>query len=464
MSLKAMSHGDLQASLPGKTPALDSGLSKSFSLSSSSGANGANIANGAHTANGRFSNSKDGGEEIQELSRVARPCRRPVRAVRPVSALSPSASFLQISRLQGELVRKRKECEDLKQENKYLSNEIHMERIMMRTESELTMRNLRNLNQELQAQVKELKQKLQLSQQRAMLCSRAAEQADTSRAEAEKARALAEARAIDGRQERDLALGEKARLSEDFLQLKSKHTDAQLLLAKTEKNYFETKLKLDRVSAERQALLEENKGLEKERNELRRNLKQVSEENSKLKEREETARRRAQTAEQQSASAAEAQRQAERGRRLAEAERQDCAAESLVWREKHQALTDILRAQDDLKAQRQNKASQANIRSYFLCMTESDQRVKILKNQDGTPRNFTEGDPVYISTADSGSEDAGRGSERTMYRVVAPSTMKPSGPTHFSELAPIGGEPPDTAPPRRSRKVVEYFWLPTDEE
>ncbi|KAG9329991.1 hypothetical protein JZ751_028367 [Albula glossodonta] len=378
MSLKATSHGDLQASLPGKTPALDSGLSKSFSLSSSSGANGANIANGANTANGRFSNSKDGGEEIQELSRVARPCRRPVRAVRPVSALSPSASFLQISRLQGELVRKRKlprryrpraqnyfcggpsavhaECEDLKQENKYLSNEIHMERIMMRTESELTMRNLRNLNQELQAQVKELKQKLQLSQQRAMLCSRAAEQADTSRAEAEKARALAEARVIDGRQERDLALGEKARLSEDFLQLKSRHTDAQLLLAKTEKNYFETKLKLDRVSAERQALLEENKGLEKERNELRRNLKQVSEENSRLKEREESARRRAQTAEQQSASAAEAQRQAERGRRLAEAERQDCAAESLVWREKHQALTDILRAQDDLKAQRQNKA------------------------------------------------------------------------------------------------------------
>lgn len=49
------------------------------------------------------------------------------------------------------------ECEDLKKENKYLSNEIHMERIMMRTESELTMRNLRNLNQELQAQVKEVR-------------------------------------------------------------------------------------------------------------------------------------------------------------------------------------------------------------------------------------------------------------------------------------------------------------------
>lgn len=32
---------------------------------------------------------------------------------------------------------------------------------------------------------------------------------------------------------------------------------------------------------------------------------------------------------------------------------------------------------------------QAHIKSYFLCMTESDQRVKILKNPDGTPRNFT---------------------------------------------------------------------------
>lgn len=32
---------------------------------------------------------------------------------------------------------------------------------------------------------------------------------------------------------------------------------------------------------------------------------------------------------------------------------------------------------------------QANIRSYFLCMTESDQRIKILKNPDGSPRNFT---------------------------------------------------------------------------
>ena len=32
---------------------------------------------------------------------------------------------------------------------------------------------------------------------------------------------------------------------------------------------------------------------------------------------------------------------------------------------------------------------QANIKSFFLCMTESDQRVKILKNPNGSPRNFT---------------------------------------------------------------------------
>lgn len=38
-----------------------------------------------------------------------------------------------------------------------MGNEIHMGRIAMRTENELTMRNLRNLNQELQAQVREVK-------------------------------------------------------------------------------------------------------------------------------------------------------------------------------------------------------------------------------------------------------------------------------------------------------------------
>ena len=64
----------------------------------------------------------------------------------------------------------------------------------------------------------------------------------------------------------------------------SKHTDVQLLLAKAEKNYFETKLKLDRISSEKQVLLEENRGLEEERNNLRHRLKGVTEENVKIKE------------------------------------------------------------------------------------------------------------------------------------------------------------------------------------
>lgn len=56
-----------------------------------------------------------------------------------------------------------KECDDLRRENKFLANEIHMERIAMRTENELIMRNLRNLNQDLQAQVREVKSPLVVS-------------------------------------------------------------------------------------------------------------------------------------------------------------------------------------------------------------------------------------------------------------------------------------------------------------
>lgn len=51
---------------------------------------------------------KDSIEEIKGVSKPSHPPRRPVRAVRPVSALSVSGSFLQINHLQGELVRKRK--------------------------------------------------------------------------------------------------------------------------------------------------------------------------------------------------------------------------------------------------------------------------------------------------------------------------------------------------------------------
>ncbi|KAK9516256.1 hypothetical protein VZT92_024197 [Zoarces viviparus] len=445
MSLRAKSHMDLQTAV---RSSLDEGLCKSFSMSSS------NVNRGGRLGTGTA--------EVVKV--LCRPTRRPVRAVRPLSAISSNGSFLQINHLQGELVRKRKECEDLRKENKYLSNEIHMERIMMRTENELTMRNLRDLNQELQAHVKELKQKLYLSQQRATLCSRAADEAEESRGEAERSRALAEARALGCQRDKGTAEADRSRLSEELQQLNKEHTDLQLSLAQAEKSYFETKLKLDRVSGEQQALLLENGRLEGDREDLRHKLSQITEESVLIKQSEVNSRRRAAAAEEEGGKANQAQREAEAERRLAEKERQERTAECLGWREKHRELADRVRGQEDLQALRQNKACQANIKSYFLCMTESNQRVKILKNKDGAPRNFTEGDPVYISTPESGPEEAERSSSRTMFKVSAPHTGRDPGPSHFDELAAFGGERPDSAPPRRSRTVVEYFWIPTDQE
>ena len=52
--------------------------------------------------------SRFGSGELEEVKGTARFGRRPVRAVRPLSALGTSGSFLQINHLQGELVRKRK--------------------------------------------------------------------------------------------------------------------------------------------------------------------------------------------------------------------------------------------------------------------------------------------------------------------------------------------------------------------
>lgn len=51
-----------------------------------------------------------------------------------------------------------------------------------------------------------------------------------------------------------------------------------------------------------------------------------------------------------------------------------------------------------------------------------------------------------------------------MLRVSAPLAARDQGPSHFDELPAFVGERPDSAPQRRSRKVVEYFWIPTDQE
>ena len=69
-----------------------------------------------------------------------------------------------------------------------------------------------------------------------------------------------------------------------------------------------------------------------------------------------SSRRRALAAEEQSERSSKAQQEAEQGRRVAEEEREHRTSECLGWREKHQAAENILRAQEDLRAQRRNKA------------------------------------------------------------------------------------------------------------
>ncbi|XP_055078538.1 trichohyalin [Periophthalmus magnuspinnatus] len=443
MSLRAKSHSDL----PSLGKSLEDPLLSSLSLSSSS-------MNKTRHGPSTGPNPGHNGSNV----------RRPVRAVRPISATAPTGSFLQVNHLQGELVRKRKECEDLKRENKYLSNEIHMERIMMRNENELTMRNLRNLNQDLQNQLKELKQKLQQSQQRAALNSRAAEEAESARGGAETARAAAEARALGSERERQISEEERQQLRDQLMQLKSEHKELQLLQAQMEKDFFETKLKLDRVSGEKHALIQENRSLEQEREELRQRLRQSTEEYRQLQESEQNSRRRAVMSEEESQKANQAQREADAERRLAEKDRHERVSECLQWKERFQDLSLRIRAEEELRALRQNKACQANIQSFFLCMSESDQRVKILRNPDGTPKNFTEGDPVYIST-EASPDDPERSSSRSMVRAVAPGS---GGPVHFDECPPFSSDRPgpDSAPAsrRHGRRNVEYFWIPTNQE
>lgn len=66
----------------------------------------------------------------------------------------------------------------------------------------------------------QLKHKVYLAQQRATLCTRVADEATDARGEAEKHRALAEARAHSLRQDRELTEADRSQLSEDLLKLK----------------------------------------------------------------------------------------------------------------------------------------------------------------------------------------------------------------------------------------------------
>ncbi len=76
----------------------------------------------------------------------------------------------------------------------------------------------------------QLKQKLYQSQQRATLCSRAADEAEESRGDAEKSRALAEARALGCQRDKEAAEADRGRLREELQQLKKEvHTHIHTL-------------------------------------------------------------------------------------------------------------------------------------------------------------------------------------------------------------------------------------------
>ncbi|TWW76045.1 hypothetical protein D4764_13G0007070 [Takifugu flavidus] len=131
----------------------------------------------------------------------------------------------------------------------------------------------------------QLKQRLHQSLQRATLCSQAAEEADRSRGEVEKGRALAEARALGCQRDKEVAEADRSRTREEVTQLKKELTDVQLSLAQTQKSYFETKLALERVAAENQALLQEKEKLQREREELGKQLRRTTEEKQQVEDR-----------------------------------------------------------------------------------------------------------------------------------------------------------------------------------
>lgn len=63
-----------------------------------------------------------------------------------------------------------------------------------------------------------------------MLCSRAVDEAEESRAEAEKSRAVAEARALGFQRDKDAAEADRGRLSEELQKLKKEVNTRQKLI------------------------------------------------------------------------------------------------------------------------------------------------------------------------------------------------------------------------------------------
>ncbi|XP_067902805.1 trichohyalin isoform X2 [Heterodontus francisci] len=263
-----------------------------------------------------------------------------------------------------------------------------MEKALLRSESERTMRNLRVLNQEMHTTIKELRLRTSEAQGRVALSERLEKEAVTSHEEADCARRLAESQEKEVREERNKLQSLNIRLQEEIKHLQDKLTDVQNRLTLKERSYFESKSKLDHSTRENQLKLEEIRNLECERDRERLRTKELLEEVSKLKDREAVLRQAAVAAEEASDEASRLQYETERYRKLAEHEREEKRQECELWQQKHDFLSNILRSQEEQKAKRKNKGCQAKFQTYFLCRTECDQRVSVAKAHDGNPKSF----------------------------------------------------------------------------
>ncbi|KAH0620886.1 hypothetical protein JD844_021763 [Phrynosoma platyrhinos] len=351
-----------RSSLPTKPSLLKNGADGKGSVSSSSGRGGPSFSNGKPNPDGFTGKSPISTISIEDHGNLYHGMR-PLCRIRPTSAVIQGSSVAHINRLQGELVRKRKECEELKKQNKCLSNELHLERIFMKSENELGMRNLRNLNHGLQATVKELKHKLNASQQNVAKYSKLAEEASLAQAEAEKNRAEAEVQKKLCQEQQEAVQLENLSLKDETQQLKRKLTEMQQLLAQVEKSHFESQLKLERITMEREVISKERRYLEHERNELKQKLKGTMEENSKCKENEISQRCRTEAAEEALEKATLLHYEAERRKCLLECEKEEKEKQCEIWMKKYNSLAELLHSQEEDKSKRQNKAVCSTLKS-----------------------------------------------------------------------------------------------------
>uniref|UniRef100_A0ACB8G324 Uncharacterized protein n=1 Tax=Sphaerodactylus townsendi TaxID=933632 RepID=A0ACB8G324_9SAUR len=202
----------------------------------------------------------------------------------------------------------------------------------------------------------QLKQKLNASQQTATTNSIFAEEASLAQAEIEKHRIAAEAQEKLCRQQLEAAQLENISLKKETELLKQQLIETQQLLAQMDRNQFESTMKLERVTMERDVLSEEKCYLEHERYELKQRLKETIEENSKCKENEISQRFRTEAAEEALEKATSLHYEAERGRRFIEHEKEEREKQCALWMEKYNALADLVHSQEEEKSKRQNKA------------------------------------------------------------------------------------------------------------